>query len=251
MELKYRKLIQSGQLKRFDGGTDFATDKQNYYNSTQPMDMRLQQIPSTNIAPKPNVPNKIQTTFNTQNPNGVDSTGTETNKTSSPSYFNAQNLSAAASDINNAFNMIYNQPSAGQIVSDTGTSNSNILGINYKRFNTVDRKTYMKNWEHQAVLGTNNAIYNGVTTGAAAGGGWGALAGLIIGGGIGIGSSLIGRSKLKKNLAKAEKRITALNIYNRSDAFTQGLQNKYYSENGNSGTIFSANRGKDLKKPTI
>lgn len=238
MELKERKLIQN--LYRFDGGTDNNLRSADQYTKLQ-LDTTFDnatwmQKPIGNQA-------YVQNTSTNQNTNN-----------NQQSNFNYQALigssSTAMQDTINAYNMAFNQPKAEQLVSDAGSTNGNIMGVNYKRYKSINNRQYLGTQSMQAITGTLGAMGNGAMAGGAAGGGYGAIIGAAAGGIVGTVSSLIGRSKLKRNLEEANRRVLALNQYNRAGAMSEGLTNRYYSKYGsNTGRLYGANHGKDLKKP--
>lgn len=150
------------------------------------------------------------------------------------------------------YNHVFHQPKAGQILSEAGTTNANVMGYGYRRINDIDEASYKRREKEQAVGGTLNAMAHGVSTGMQTGGPVGAIVGGIAGLAGGVSAHILGSKNLKEELTYANNLKNRLNIFNRSGAMTQAKQDYYYTNKGYTlDDVLYANRGKDLKRPIL
>lgn len=137
-------------------------------------------------------------------------------------------------------------PSTQEIINQTGNSDSSVMGIGYNKINNVDSQGLLKEQSGKAVGGVLSGAASGASIGSVAG-----LPGAVIGGAVGgIGSaigSLFGRKKLKRRLAAAQEKIVNKNAFNRSGAMTEGLNNQYLQQYGDTEdqTLYGFYKGKD------
>lgn len=138
----------------------------------------------------------------------------------------------------------------GDLMANAGTSNNSVMGIGYTQQNDIDGAQAMKEVNSTGLSGTLNSTASGAMAGASIAGPWGAVAG----GAIGLVSGLFGwgssKRKQRERIWNAQQLASRTNQMNRSVAATEGLQQQYYQNNGNTtyGLLY-ANRGKDLKRP--
>ena len=150
------------------------------------------------------------------------------------------------------YNHVFHQPKAGQMLSEAGTTNANVMGYGYRRINDIDEASYKRREKEQAVGGTLNAVAHGASTGMQTGGPVGAIVGGIAGLAGGISAHILGSKNLKEELTYANNLKNRLNIFNRSGAMTQAKQDYYYTNKGYTlDDVLYANRGKDLKRPIL
>ena len=150
------------------------------------------------------------------------------------------------------YNHVFHQPKAGQILSEAGTTNANVMGYGYRRINDIDEASYKRREKEQAVGGTLNAVAHGASTGMQTGGPIGAIVGGVAGLAGGISAHILGSNNLKEELTYANNLKNRLNIFNRSGAMTQAKQDYYYTNKGYTlDDVLYANRGKDLKRPIL
>ena len=138
--------------------------------------------------------------------------------------------------------------SVDSLLADAGMSNASTMGVGYQMQNDINATAEISGLNSQGLSNTLSSVGAGVTAGAAfgpIGAGIGAVVGGVAGL-IGWGSS---KRKLRKRIENAQNLAVRRNVQNSSSAMSQGLTNKYYSENGNStdGLLF-ANGGKDRYK---
>lgn len=138
----------------------------------------------------------------------------------------------------------------GDLMTNAGTSNNSVMGIGYTQQNDIDGAQAMKEVNSAGLSGTLGSTASGAMAGAQIAGPWGAVAG----GAIGLVSGLFGwgssKRKQRQRIWNAQQLASRTNQMNRSVAATEGLQQQYYQNNGNTtyGLLY-ANRGKDLKRP--
>lgn len=150
------------------------------------------------------------------------------------------------------YNHVFHQPKAGQILSEAGTTNANVMGYGYQRINDIDEASYKRREKEQAVGGTLNAVAHGASTGMQTGGFIGAIVGGVAGLAGGVSAHILGSKNLKEELTYANNLKNRLNIFNRSGAMTQAKQDYYYTNKGYTlDDVLYANRGKDLKRPIL
>lgn len=137
-----------------------------------------------------------------------------------------------------------------QLLSSAGTSDNSVMGISYTQQNDIDGAQAMKEVNATGLSSTLGSTVSGATTGARIAGPWGAVAGGaigLIGGLFGWGAS---KRKQRRRIWNAQQLADRTNQLNRSSAITEGLQQQYYQNNGDTTNgLLYANRGKDLKKP--
>lgn len=144
------------------------------------------------------------------------------------------------SDINNAHQMMNNQPSALDILNGAKQSEYNMGGYTYRRYDDIGANGLLSEQKRNAVMGTLSATANGIAVGASKGGLIGGIIGGVVGLGGGLIASTVGRNKLKNNIFNAKMLKNRLNIGGHASAETAMRQNNYYSKYGmgNMGTVF-------------
>lgn len=154
-------------------------------------------------------------------------------------------------------NSFGNNQSSQDVLNNSGQQQKQAMGVAYDYQMNPDEN---KEWSNLRKQNTSNAL---ATTGVGAGlggaigtaiaPGIGSLIGAGIGGLVGLATGLFGASsrahKLRKAINNARLTAEARNTYNYAGAASQGMQNEYYQENGDTDNgILYANKGKDLPK---
>ena len=270
MELKQRKRIKS-RLPKFYPGVDAGNESQSFIN---PNYNYFSTIPNTNpgytsslssigtintrIKDPGAIPSAGETPLPKQQGAGVDWGGVGNGVAQS-----VQASIAFGGAVNDSFS---NVAGTDELVGGAGRRNGNIMGIGYDKIDYIDRNARMNELRAENHQNNLKAAGAGAGAGAAIGGTVGTAitpgAGTAIGAGIGaivggIGGLVTGlagsrrrKQKLRKRIAEAQRRITAYNDFSRQSAMTQGLEQNYYLNNGDtSDDLLYANRGKDLKQP--
>ena len=142
-------------------------------------------------------------------------------------------LQGATSIATNFMKQNSSVPSGDQMMSDAGTSEGSVMGINYTRQNSIDSGKYESEVNSSGLGNTMGSTVSGAQAGASIAGPWGAVAG----GAIGLVSGLVGwgssKRKLQKRLHDVKQLTSRTNTFNRSGAMSTGLQNEYYQDYGN------------------
>ena len=152
-----------------------------------------------------------------------------------------------AANMINAFNT-NSVKSQNELISEAGSTQGTINGIDYERQNSIDEQANLKQLQAENASNTLNAVTSGAQFGSAFG-----PIGTAAGGVLGLIGGLFGgsrrRKKLLERMREAQRQVNRTNIYNRTGANTQALQQNYYNENDdNSSGILYANKGKDMNK---
>lgn len=153
--------------------------------------------------------------------------------------------SGAAGIAGGVISQINSVKGVGEMMTEAGTTNRNIGGIGYQSQNYIDEGA-----EKSRVNagGLSNTI-GGVATGASAGASFGpigAAVGAVVGGIAGLVGWGVSKSKLRKRLDNARQLTTRVNTGAQSGAMSTALQQDYYTQNGNTGGVLYANKGKDI-----
>ena len=142
-------------------------------------------------------------------------------------------LQGATSIATNFMKQNSSVPNGDQMMSDAGTSEGSVMGINYTRQNSIDSGKYESEVNSSGLGNTMGSTVSGAQAGASIAGPWGAVAG----GAIGLVSGLVGwgssKRKLQKRLHDVKQLTSRTNTFNRSGAMSTGLQNEYYQDYGN------------------
>lgn len=138
-----------------------------------------------------------------------------------------------------------------EMMGDAGVSNANIGGITYKRQNYTDNKGARHDVDSSAVKNAFASGFKGSAAGMRLGGGWGAIAGGVLGNVFGIFSGLKAMRRQRRINANNDKQVAMINQGQKAMADTENLQRRYYQRYGNSDGVMVANRGKDLRARRI
>ena len=140
-----------------------------------------------------------------------------------------------------------NYKSQSELLEEAGQTTGTVNGISYQMQNYADAKGALHEQSKNAIGNTATQMVKGASFGATVGGPVGAAIGGVVGLIGGIGGSIFSRNKLKKELTRAELTRRRKNIFNMSSAMSEGMQQDYAQEYGDSSTgLLYANRGKDL-----
>ena len=139
----------------------------------------------------------------------------------------------ANQDIATIYDMQMNQPSSQELMAKYGQSNTSAFGVNYQQQNDIDAQKELKDYESKGLSSTLNMTLHGAKAG---GPGWGAAIGAAAGLTTGLANYFVGRNKLKRTLERARRNAMNKRELQFASAATQGLQNKYYLDNGDSST---------------
>lgn len=154
-------------------------------------------------------------------------------------------ISGAASIAGGVINQVNSVKGVGEMMTEAGTTNRNIGGIGYQSQNYIDEGAEKRRVN---AGGLSNTI-GGVATGASAGASFGPI-GAVVGGVVGGVAGLVGwgvsKSKLRKRLDNARQLTARVNTGAQSGAMSTALQQDYYTQNGNTGGVLYANKGKDI-----
>lgn len=145
----------------------------------------------------------------------------------------------------------------GELFSMSGQRTDQAFGVNYYAQNDIDKSQAMADISASNKVNTLAMTGSGAAAGAAIGSvvpGVGTLiggaAGAIIGGIAGLFGGKKARERQRKRIQNAQQNANLINQVNRSSAASEGLQQQYYMDNGNTyDDVLYANRGKDLIKP--
>ena len=223
MELKYRKLIKNTMPKYNDGEIPSVEMNLKPIQALDAKQMRHPAIQFDNPTMKLSNtdPNIIAggKDFGTPNNNGTNTTTRVLNI--------SQAVPTFIGDISNFYNQAYNQPKVDELISTSGTTNRNTMGVGYQWKNSVDSDILSRSTK-QGYANTFKAATNAFATGAS----FNPWAGIIAGGVtalLGIGSTLTGRETLRARKNKANLSIARQNIGNWASATGTGLYNDYYT----------------------
>lgn len=169
-----------------------------------------------------------------------------------------QMIPAAIDFASSVYNGFQYDKTANDLSSDYGTSNGQVLGVNYTRQNIADSRQVMSEEHTDNVSSGINNIGKGAAVGAMAGSilpGLGTVAGGLAGAAIGGITSLLGgghkHAKAREALALQKQQALRTNNYNRSLAMTSGMQQDYYKKYGNQeDQVLFAEDGKDANGGT-
>lgn len=146
-------------------------------------------------------------------------------------------------DIAYTYNTIANPVQASDLMGKSGTSVGTIHGVNFQQQNDINDSQLLKENTAEGLSNTLNMMNHGA---AAGGPGWGALIGGAAGLSLGLFNYFKRRSALKKAIWNANQLVQKKNIFARSGAYSEALQNDYYQDNGDTkNQLLNANRGKD------
>lgn len=223
MELSRKKQIKRRQLPGFDNGLDYIN-----YNYS---DLQAQYNPYVG---KNYNPNQWNLSINTK-----DFMHTLNPKTDMPVYTKfpipGENKRRSYSDVNipailgfgaDVYNQFQYNRTANDMITDAGTSNGNIGGISYTRYNPVDVNAEVSEVQRSRDLNTLNSAAKG----AAAGSTFGPI-GTAVGGVVGLIGGIFGGHRRKKEAERRarEAAVLAQNLTtnNRAGAQTEALQQDY------------------------
>lgn len=154
--------------------------------------------------------------------------------------------SMGAQDLTYTFNTLNNPVKAQDIMAGAGTSTGTINGINFQQQNNVDSGQLLKENSAEGVSSTLNMTAHGVAAGASIGGPIGGAIGGVLGLGLGLFNAGRRRKALKRAIWNANQLTQKKNIFNRSGAYSESLQNQYYQDYGDTrNQLLNANRGKN------
>lgn len=164
---------------------------------------------------------------------------------------NAMGIAQGASGMLGSFmNQMAAVKSRDELLSDAGTSNGNVMGINYRTQNNIDGRGARKELDQQGLGNTLSSAASGAQLGGSIVPGLGHAIGAVGGAIVGLFGWGASKRKLRKRIDNAQQLANRRNIFNRSGAMTEGLGQKYYSDYGDSSSgLLYANKGKDLKQP--
>lgn len=261
MELKQRKKINN-RIPHFD--TAIGADSYYNYNQQSNQYQNASQMVNSNYNTNYALVNPYQSINNKQNPN-ISNIPIQQNNTSSSGMNTAKAGSSFGGKVGSVANGVTtiagnfmgqtkNVKSADSLMSEAGTSNNSVLGVDFQQQNAIDDKAAMKEVNSSGFSSTLGSAAAGATAGACFGP-WGAA----IGGVVGLASGLFGwgssKSKQRKAIYNAQQKVLRRNAFTRSSAETTGLQTQYNQEYGNTqDDVLYANHGKDynfkyLKRP--
>lgn len=139
-----------------------------------------------------------------------------------------------------------NYKSSNELLADAGQTTGTINGINYQQQNYVNAEAELKEQRGNAVANTLDQMGKGAAVGANFPP-FGAAIGAAVGAISGVVGGIFSRNKLKRRLNAAERMRVRKNIFNRSTAMSEGMQQDYATEYGDpSAGLLYANRGKDI-----
>lgn len=129
-----------------------------------------------------------------------------------------------------------NVKSSEQLLTEAGSTNKSVMGVNYDEQNAIDGSQDLKEQNSKGITNTANSTITGAATGAKIGGPWGAAIGGVIGLGSGLFGWLGGKSRLRKRIRNAQISAAQKAQLQRSSAMTTGLQNQYALRFGDTST---------------
>lgn len=166
----------------------------------------------------------------------------------------AMNIGASALNFGGSvFSSFGGVQSTQQLQNDAGYGHGSIGGINYTTYNNIDKNKEMSDLSTSNTSNTLGSTTSGMALGASIGSLAGPVGG-VIGAGVGaiagFATGLFGgasrKRKLRRRIYEAQQLTDRTNQFNRSDADTQGLQQTYAQQYGDSDNqLLYANNGKD------
>ena len=170
--------------------------------------------------------------------------GNESKSDSSISWGNVATQSVDA--LKSTIAGFQNYKSSNELLADAGQTTGTINGINYQQQNYINADAELKEQRGNAVANTLDQMGKGAAVGANFPP-FGAAIGATVGAISGVVGGIFSRNKLKRRLNAAERMRVRKNIFNRSTAMSEGMQQDYATEYGDpSAGLLYANRGKDI-----
>ena len=146
------------------------------------------------------------------------------------------NVAQGALSIFNGIQSSLNVKSSDQLLTEAGSQNQSVMGVNYDQQNAVDGTQDLKEQNSKGITNTVSSTVTGATTGAKIGGPLGAAMGGVVGLGAGLFGWLGGKAKLRKRIRNAKIGAATKAQFQRSSAMTTGLQNQYALRFGDTST---------------
>lgn len=257
MVLKQRKQIKN--LDSFNGGVDDNSgslswqDKAqvigylNYYNSDNylsKLDMKVGKQPNTGVFSSTN---DGTITFRNQSFPKVTEADAKVGEPTSKLSTDWGNVATQSVDaLKSTIAGFQNYKGTNELLADAGYSTGTINGINYQQQNYVNAEAELSEQKRNAVSNTLDQMGKGAAVGANFPP-FGAAIGAAVGAISGVVGGIFSRNKLKRRLNAAERMRVRKNIFNRSTAMSEGMQQDYATEYGDpSAGLLYANRGKDI-----
>lgn len=238
MELRQRKRINN--LPRFDSGV--GNSSQSLFGTTQGIggDITGLQAYRTQLTSLPT----------NSEINSIKAPKANTAHGASAGSNIAGNIGAIASmgnqDIAYTYNTFANPVQARDLMAGAGTSSSSIHGVNYQQQNNVNSDQLIKENNAEGLSNTLNMTAHGASAGMMVGGPIGGAIGGVLGLGLGLFNGFKRKSALRKAIWNANQLTQKKNIFARSGAYSEALQNDYYQDYGDTRSqLLNANRGKN------
>lgn len=230
MELRQRKRISN--LQKFNSGVGSSTQTlQGTVNGMQAYKTQITSLPTQSETKSMKLPSSSASKAGAKGGGGAGI---------------GSIASMGAQDLTYTLNTLTNPVQDSDLIAGAGTSTGSINGVNFQQQNYVDGGQLMKENKAEGISNTISMTGHGVTAGATIGGPIGAAIGGVLGLGLGLFNAGARRKALRKAIWNANQLTEKRNIFNRSGAYTESLQNQYYQDYGDTrNQILNANRGKD------
>lgn len=137
--------------------------------------------------------------------------------------------------------------SQGTLLANAGQRTAYGADYDWIKQNNIDEAGEMSDLRKENTANTLKATSAGIGLGNSVAGPIGAVAGAVIGLGVGLLGARHRKAKLRRQIFNAQQQVNHINIFNNASAQTDALSDAYYGEYGNTQgeALYSAKYGKD------